>query len=88
MIMSDFIVRLKGQQEQIVSSLIEQGVFSNKTEVVRAGILELYNKYQNLISRENEIMYQVAKSIAEDGTESVSEEDFLNKFPHLKKVKK
>jgi Arc/MetJ-type ribon-helix-helix transcriptional regulator len=82
--MSEFIVRLKGQQDNIVNDFIKEGIFSNKTEVVRAGILELYNKYHNLLNKENEMMLKIAKKIDKDGGKSISEEEFLKKFSHLK----
>jgi len=82
--MSEFIVRLKGQQDQIVDKFVEQGIFSNKTEVVRAGILELYNKYHNLMNKENELMFKVAQKIDSEKNKSISEKEFLAKYPHLK----
>jgi len=82
--MSEFIVRLKGQQDEIVNGFVKQGIFSNKTEVIRAGILELYTKYENLLNRENEMLFKIAEKIDNDGEKSISEEEFLKKFPHLK----
>lgn len=50
--MSEFIIRLKDKQDEIVNSFLNGGYFNTKSEVIRAGLLELYNKYFYNISKE------------------------------------
>lgn len=50
--MSEFIVRLKGKQDEIIDNLVSEGYFNTKSEVIRAGILELYNKYFDNVTKE------------------------------------
>ncbi|PIU02860.1 MAG: hypothetical protein COT55_01280 [Candidatus Diapherotrites archaeon CG09_land_8_20_14_0_10_32_12] len=50
--MGEFVVRLKGKQEQIMDDLIKEGYFNTKSEAIRAGLLELYHKYFDGVTRE------------------------------------
>ncbi len=50
--MSEFIIRLKDKQDEIVNSFLSGGYFNTKSEVIRAGLLELYNKYFCNVSKE------------------------------------
>ncbi len=81
--MGAFVVKLGGRQEQIVELFIHKGVFCNKTEVVRAGILELYTKYSSLLG-EDKLMLAVAQKIEKGGSKAASEKEFLKKRKHLK----
>ena len=44
--MAETLVRLEGAQELIVEKMTRTGMFKNKSEVIRAGILELGKKHQ------------------------------------------
>jgi Arc/MetJ-type ribon-helix-helix transcriptional regulator len=44
--MAEMLLRLEGAQELVVEKLTKAGVFKNKTEVIRAGILELGKEYK------------------------------------------
>ena len=46
MSMGHTLVRLEGAQELIVERLTKLGVFKNKSEVIRAGILELGKEFK------------------------------------------
>jgi len=60
--MSEFIVRLKGKQDEIIDNLVNEGYFNTKSEVIRAGILELYNKYfDNVTKEEVELVHKATK---------------------------
>lgn len=50
--MSEFIIRLKDKQDEIINSFLIGGYFNTKSEVIRAGLLELYNKYFYDVSKE------------------------------------
>jgi Arc/MetJ-type ribon-helix-helix transcriptional regulator len=61
--MSEFIVRLKGKQDEIIDHLVNEGYFNTKSEVIRAGILELYNKYfDNVTKEEVELVNKAIKA--------------------------
>lgn len=61
--MSEFIVRLKGKQDEIIDNLVNEGYFNTKSEVIRAGILELYNKYfDNVTKEEVELVNKAIKA--------------------------
>ena len=57
--MAKTLVRLEGAQELIVEKMTRTGMFKNKSEVIRAGILELGKKhrlYKNFKELEDELV--------------------------------
>jgi Arc/MetJ-type ribon-helix-helix transcriptional regulator len=44
--MGETLVRLEGAQELIVEKMTESGMYKNKSEVIRAGLLELGRKHR------------------------------------------
>ena len=57
--MADTLVRLEGAQELIVEKMTHTGMFKNKSEVIRAGILELgkrHKVYKNFKELEDELV--------------------------------
>jgi Arc/MetJ-type ribon-helix-helix transcriptional regulator len=58
--MSEFVIRLGDKQEDIVKMLIKEGYFNTKSEVIRAGLLELYNKYFDFVSKEEVMLVNKA----------------------------
>ncbi len=44
--MGETLVRLEGAQELIVEKMTEIGMYKNKSEVIRAGVLELGRKHR------------------------------------------
>jgi Arc/MetJ-type ribon-helix-helix transcriptional regulator len=87
----NFIVRLKGIQEKYISNFIKKGYFSNKNEVVRAGILELAYKYKIDPEPDIDEVLLVNKAISSETnlikkgvTKTISEKQFLKKYPYLK----
>ncbi len=56
--MGETLVRLEGAQELIVEKMTKTGMFKNKSEVIRAGILELgrqHHIYKNFQELEDEL---------------------------------
>jgi Arc/MetJ-type ribon-helix-helix transcriptional regulator len=89
----EFIIRLSGKHKQCLDELLTQGYFSNKSEIIRHGILEVSKKYlpkndssQELLLVGNAIKRELDQ-LNKSGAELISEKDFLKDFPHLKKVK-
>jgi len=50
--MSELLVRLDGSVEEILQRLLKAGFFKTKAEAVRAGLIELGNKYRTIKSNE------------------------------------
>jgi len=81
--MSEFIVRLKGKQEEILDNLVNAGYYNTKSEVVRAGILELYNKYfENITKEEVKLVNKATKAEMKKIKESKIK---LNSLDNIKK---
>jgi Arc/MetJ-type ribon-helix-helix transcriptional regulator len=53
--------RLAGKHKEVMESLVEQGFFPNKTDVIRSGILELGVKYGVIGNGENTVVQKVKK---------------------------
>jgi len=89
--MSQLLVRLEGNVEQILENLVAAGFFKTKTEAIRAGILELGREYHAVRSKE-ELMDELAarkmqmlEADARAGKRKVlTEADVLKKYPHLR----
>lgn len=86
----EFMVRLKGKQAKYLSDFVEQGYYTTKSEVVRAGILELAHKHK--VEEEKPEMELLGKAIERDMEEIkqgksklYSEKEFQKKFSYLKK---
>lgn len=86
----EFMVRLKGKQAKYLSDFVEQGYYTTKSEVVRAGILELAHKHK--VEEEKLEMELLGKAIERDMEEIkqgksklYSEKEFQKKFSYLKK---
>jgi Arc/MetJ-type ribon-helix-helix transcriptional regulator len=58
--MTEFLVRLKGKQEEILNNLVSEGYFNNKSEAIRAGLLELYNKFFDKVTKEEVVLVNKA----------------------------
>ncbi|MBI2598458.1 MAG: hypothetical protein HYW50_04650 [Candidatus Diapherotrites archaeon] len=57
--MAETLVRLEGAQELIVEKMTRTGLFKNKSEVIRAGILELgkrHHVYKDFKELEDELV--------------------------------
>ena len=85
--MADTLVRLEGAQEVIVDRLTKIGVYKNRSEVIRAGVLELGEKYKvfkNLRDIEDELavkkMQKISKKINEGKIKVLSEQDVKKKY--------
>jgi Arc/MetJ-type ribon-helix-helix transcriptional regulator len=89
----EFIIRLSGKHKLCVDELLNRGYFTNKSEIVRHGIIEISKKYlpkdncsQELLLVGNAIKKELDK-LNRSGKSLISENDFLKDFPHLKKTK-
>lgn len=68
-ILSETLVRLEGSQEVILDRLSKSGLYKNKSEIIRAGILELGEKYKvfkDLKDLEDEIALKKMQKISKD----------------------
>jgi len=88
----EFMVRLKGKQAKYLSDFIEQGYYTTKSEVVRAGILELAQKHkveEAKPSKEEVILVNRAiaremDKIKKGKTKTYTLEEVLKKYPDMK----
>ena len=85
--MADTLVRLEGSQEIIVDRLTKAGVYKNKSEVIRAGVLELGEKYKvfkSLKDLEDELavkkMQKISRKIKEGKIKVLSEQEVKKKY--------
>jgi len=85
--LADILVRLEGAQEVIVDRLTKTGVYKNKSEVIRAGVLELGEKYKvikNLQDLEDELavkkMEKIWKDVKQGKRKILSEQDVKKKY--------
>ncbi|MFA5745865.1 MAG: hypothetical protein WCX73_00785 [Candidatus Pacearchaeota archaeon] len=62
----EFTIRLKGKQAKYLSDFVEQGYYTTKSEVVRAGILELAQKHKMEEKPSKEEVILVNKAIARE----------------------
>jgi len=85
----EFMVRLKGKQAKYLSDFVEQGYYTTKSEVVRAGILELAQKHKMEEKKEMELVGKAIerdlKDIKNGKSKLHSEKEFQKKFSYLKK---
>jgi Arc/MetJ-type ribon-helix-helix transcriptional regulator len=86
----EFMVRLKGKQAKFLSDFVEQGYYATKSEVVRAGILELAQKHkvEEKPSKEEVILVNKAiaremKKIKEGKIKTYTLEEVLKKYPEM-----
>jgi len=86
----EFIVRLKGKQAKYLSDFVNQGYYATKSEVVRAGILELAHKHkvEGKPSKEEVILVNKAINREMDKVKSgkkktYTEEEFYKLNPDL-----
>ena len=85
--MADTLVRLEGSQEIIVDRLTKAGVYKNKSEVIRAGVLELGEKYKvfkSLKDLEDELavkkMEKIWKEVKQGKRKIFSEQEVKKKY--------
>ena len=50
------IVRLEGMVEKMLEKLVEEKYYSNKSEAIRAGILELAHRWDISLENESELV--------------------------------
>ena len=65
--MGETLVRFEGAQELILEKLTELGIFKTRSEVIRAGILELgkeYNIFKDAKDLEDELVARKMKRIS------------------------
>ncbi|MBU2099609.1 hypothetical protein KKG83_05345 [Candidatus Micrarchaeota archaeon] len=85
--MSETLVRLEGAQEMVVEKLVDIGIFKTKSEVIRAGILELgkdYGVFESVKDIERELVerkiLKEKREMARKGEKYISEEKALKKY--------
>lgn len=90
-------VRFEGHVADVIDRLVAKGVVATKTEALRLGVLRLEREYLNLSEEEKERRYdewaikeveRIDKLATEGKMKTYSEEEFLEMFPHLKKIGK
>ncbi|MBN1941191.1 MAG: hypothetical protein JW772_03340 [Candidatus Diapherotrites archaeon] len=67
--MGETLVRLGPAQELVVEKLTKAGVFKTRSEVIRAGILELgkeFNVFKNFQELEDELAFRKAKQVSDE----------------------
>ena len=84
----EFVVRLKGKQEHILKDFVEKGYYNTKSEVIRAGLLELAQKHNLEPSLEEVILVRKAiknefNKIKNNKEKTISEKQFLKKYSYL-----
>ncbi|HZX33818.1 MAG TPA: hypothetical protein VFF09_00395 [archaeon] len=85
--MGETLVRLEGSQEVIVDKLTKSGLYKTRSEVIRAGILELGAKYRifrSLRELEGELaakkMEKISTEIKEGKRKVFSEQEIRRKY--------
>ena len=93
--MDEFMVRLNGKPKEYVDKFLEQGYFNTKSEVVRLGIMELASKYKlecdEYVPSKEELKLvgkAVERELKKNKGKFYTEKEFLDMYPHLKKIKK
>lgn len=85
----EFMVRLKGKQAKYLSDFVDKGYYATKSEVVRAGILELAHKHKVDKKLEMELLGKAIErdmeKIKQGKSKLHSEKDFQKNFSYLKK---
>jgi Arc/MetJ-type ribon-helix-helix transcriptional regulator len=87
----EFMVRLKGKQAKYLSDFVNKGYYATKSEVVRAGILELAQKHkvdEEKPSKEEVILVNKAiaremEKIKSGKKKTYTEEEFYKLNPDL-----
>lgn len=87
----EFTIRLKGKQAKYLSDFVDQGYYATKSEVIRAGILELAHKHkveEEKPSKEEVILVNKAiaremKKIKSGKKNTYTEEEFYKLNPDL-----
>lgn len=67
--MGETLVRLGPAQELVVEKLTKGGLFKTRSEVIRAGILELgkeFNVFKNFQQLEDELAFLKAKQVSDE----------------------
>lgn len=67
--MGETLVRLEGAQEVIVDKLTELGIFKNRSEVIRAGILKLaeqFHLFESIKDLEDELAARKMMKLSEE----------------------
>jgi len=88
------MVRLNGKPKEYVDRFIEKGYFNTKSEIVRLGIMELASKYkidtEEYMPSKEEVKLvgkAVERELKKNKGKFYTEKEFLDAFPHLKKIK-
>ncbi len=88
--MAEALVRFEGAQELIIEKLTKLGIFKTRSEVIRAGILELgkeYNIFNCAKDIEDELAVRKMKQISEEaktGKRKVFSEEQIKKKYNFK----
>ena len=87
----EFTIRLKGKQAKYLSDFVEQGYYATKSEVVRAGILELAQKHKVEEKPSKEEVILVNKAIAREmdklkkgKTKTYTYAEIQKKYPEMR----
>ncbi len=85
--MGETLVRMEGVQELIVDRLTKSGMYKNKSEVIRAGILHLgkeYKVFKSLQELEDELvvrkMQKLSAEIRSGKRKTFTEEEVKKKY--------
>ena len=85
--MGETLVRLEGSQEVIVDKLTKSGLYKTRSEVIRAGIMELgkhYKVFKNFKEIEDELavrkMEKIWKEVKEGKRKVFTEEEVKKKY--------
>ncbi len=83
--MAETLVRFEGAQEMIMDKLVETGIFKTRSEVIRAGIIELGKEYKilrDLKEIEKELVERKLKKEEKEmkGKKYLSEKKALSKY--------
>ncbi len=85
--MAKTMVRLEGVQEVIIDRLTKTGLYKTRSEVIRAGVLELADKYKifkNINELEDELavakMKKISSEIKSGKRKILSEQEVRKKY--------
>ncbi len=85
--MSETLVRLEGSQELIIDRLTKSGLYKTRSEVIRAGVLELARRHKifdKLQDLEDELavkkMQKISAKIKQGKLKVLSEQDVKRKY--------
>ena len=85
-------ISITGFPEMVLQRAVDLGIARSKTDAIRIGVLELNEHYRLVEDREAYLVIKKMQKLDEETRagkrKTLSEEDVLKKYPHLRKAMK